>query len=74
LNPRRFVIIVIASGGFGLGCLFLFGGCGDDSKTTGTQVEISPAVKAELDDMKSAQQEVRAERKQQRASGRGKRN
>jgi hypothetical protein len=72
LHARRIVISVIASGGLGLGCLSLLGGCGDDSKTTGTQLEMSPEVKAELDDMRSAQKEVRAERKQERAAARRK--
>jgi hypothetical protein len=70
LHPRRIVITVITSGGLGLGCLFLLGGCGDDSKTTGTQLQISPEVKAELDDMRSAQKDVRAERKQEKAEAR----
>ena len=39
LQPRRIANIVIASGGLGLGCLSLLGGCGDESKTTGTQVQ-----------------------------------
>jgi hypothetical protein len=68
LHPRRIVGLVFASGGLVLGCLGLLGGCGDDSKTTGTQVQMSPEVKAQLDDMKSAQQSQRAERKQERGS------
>jgi hypothetical protein len=47
----------------GQGCLFLFAGCGDESKTSGTQVQMSPAVKAEINDMKSAQKEIMADRK-----------
>ena len=72
MHPRRFVIIVfvIASWSLGLGGLSLLGGCGDDSRTTGTQLQISPEVKAEMDDMASAQKDVRAERKQEKAKGR----
>jgi hypothetical protein len=55
---------------FGFGAAVFLSGCGDDSKTTGTQLEMSPEVKAELDDMKSAQKEVRAERKAERAAQR----
>ena len=72
MRPRRIVVIAIMSGGFALGCLSLLGGCSDESRTTGTQLQISPAVKAELDDMKSAQKELRAERKQERAAARKK--
>jgi hypothetical protein len=51
----------------GLGCLFLLIGCSDDSKTTGTHVEMSPEVKAEMDDMKSVMKEERAARKLERS-------
>ena len=51
----------------------LLGGCGDESKTTGTQLQISPEVKAEMNDMGAAQKEARAERKQERAEARNKR-
>jgi hypothetical protein len=71
LHPRRKFIIVIASCGLGVGCLSLLGGCADESKTTGTMLEMSPEVKAELDNMRSAQQEVRAERKRERTQRRG---
>jgi hypothetical protein len=70
LHPRRIVIIVIASCGLGLGCLSLLAGCGDESKTTGTQLQMSPEVKAEQDDMRAVQQDVRAERRQERAAQR----
>jgi hypothetical protein len=72
LHPRRIVIIVIVHCGLGLGCLSLLAGCGDESKTTGTQLQISPEVKAEMDDMKSAQKAVREERKQERGGSRTK--
>jgi hypothetical protein len=74
LHPRRIGFTIISSTGLVLGCLFfLSSGCGGDSKTTGTQVQISPEVKAELDDMRSAQKEVRAERKAEKAAARQKR-
>lgn len=72
MSPRRLTIILLSSLGPGLLCLGLSGGCGDDSKTTGTQLQISPEVKAELDDMRSAQKEARAERKRERAEARAK--
>lgn len=62
------MLISMTTCGLGLGCLFLLGGCGDESKTSGTQVQISPEVKAELDDMKSVQKDERAARKQERAA------
>ena len=66
--PRRFVFTILLSG-LALGSFFAIGGCGgDESRTTGTQLQISPEVKAELDDMKSAQKEERAERKADRAA------
>ncbi len=63
MYPRRIVIMVFAFSGLGLGSLFLLGGCGGDSTTTGTQLQISPEVKAELEDMKATQKEIMAERK-----------
>jgi hypothetical protein len=72
LRPRRTLITLIASCPLGLGCLLLLGGCGGDSKTTGSQLQISPEVKAELDDMKSVQKEERAARKAERAGQRKK--
>jgi hypothetical protein len=67
LQPRQIFITFIVSCALGLGCLFLFIGCGDDSKTTGTQLQMSPEVKAELEDMKSVMKEERAARKLERA-------
>lgn len=53
MRPQRFVFTIFF-GGLALGSFFALGGCGgDESKTTGTQLQLSPAVKAELDDMKS---------------------
>jgi len=72
LHPRRFIIILLATIVLGLGSLALLSGCGDDSKTTGTQVQISPERKAAIKDMREAQKEVRAERKAERAAGKNK--
>ena len=63
--PSRRLVTVVASCGLVLGSLSLLG-CGDDSKTTGTQLQMSPEVKAELKDMASAQKEERAARKKER--------
>lgn len=60
MHTRRIVISLISTGG--LGCLFLLTGC-DDSKSSGTQVQMSPAVKAEINDMRSSQKDIMAERK-----------
>jgi hypothetical protein len=60
---KQFIKSVFALGGVGIAGLALSGGCGDDSKTTGSQLKMSPAVKAEIDDLKSTQKELRAERK-----------
>ncbi len=60
MHTRRSFISLMSAGG--LGFLFPLTGC-DDSKTSGTQVQLSPEVKAEINDMKSAQKELRDERK-----------
>jgi hypothetical protein len=61
MQSRR--IATIFASACGLGCLFVLTGCGDDSRTSGSQLQMSPAVKAEIEDMRSAQKEARAERK-----------
>jgi len=61
LQPRR-----IASGG--LGCFSLLAGCGaDETKTTGTQLQISSAREALFGAMEKGMQKDRAELKSQRA-------
>jgi hypothetical protein len=72
LHPRRIITIVIASGGLGLGCLSLLGGCSDESKTTGTQLQLTPKDKAEIEEMRGAMKGQRAELKQEQAEGRKK--
>jgi outer membrane murein-binding lipoprotein Lpp len=63
MHRLRLVINMVAAGGLAIGCLVISGGCSDDSKTTGTQLKISPEVKAEIDNLKSSQKALRAERK-----------
>ena len=67
MHPRRILIIFIPTVGLGLGCLSLLSGCGDDSKTTGTQVQLSPKDKAEIEAMRGTMKGQRAELKQERA-------
>jgi len=66
LQPRRIATIVIASGGLGLGCLSLLGGCGDESRTTGTQVQLTPEDRSLIDSMKGAMKGQRAAEKAER--------
>lgn len=66
----RIVSIVIASGGLGLGSLALLGGCADESKTTGTQLQLTPADQAAIDDMRAAMKGHRAAQKQERIEDR----
>ena len=70
MNPRRLVTIVIALGGLGLGCLSQ-AGCGDDSKTTGTQLQLSEKDKAEIEGIRAAMKSQRAlQKKEQQKKGR----
>ena len=50
----------------------LLAGCGDDSRTSGTMLQVSPEAKAAQNDTKSAMQEQRRERQAERQKGRGK--
>jgi hypothetical protein len=45
MYPRRLFVTLVLSFALGLGSLCPSGGCGDDSKTTGTQIQFSPEVK-----------------------------
>jgi hypothetical protein len=65
VHPRRIVIIFIGTAVLALGSLSLMSGC-DNSKTSGTQVQMGPEMKAAIKDMREAQKEVRAERKQEK--------
>ena len=63
MRSRRLVTIAITLGGIGLCCLSQ-AGCGDDTKTTGTQLQLSEKDKAEIDGMREAMKNQRAVRKQ----------
>jgi hypothetical protein len=69
LHQRRLATIVFTLAGVGLGSLPQLG-CGDDSKTTGTQVQLSEKDKAEIEGMRAAMKGQRAARKQERKQGR----
>jgi hypothetical protein len=63
LHPRRIVISVLASGALGLGCLSLLGGCGDETRTTGTQLKMSDEAKAQIKDMRDMYKQEKGLRK-----------
>jgi len=63
MRTRRSFLSLAWCTGLGIVGLGVSGGCGDDSKTTGTQLQMSPEVKAEIDDMRSTQKELRGERR-----------
>jgi hypothetical protein len=69
LHLKRLVTIVVVITGVGIGCLPQLG-CSDDSKTTGTQLQLSEKDKAEIDGMRAAMKEQRAARKQEQKKGR----
>ena len=69
MHGMRLVTIVIISGGLGLGCLFV-AGCGDDAKTTGTQVQQTPEDKAFIEGMRGTMKGQRAAQKQEQAEKR----
>ena len=71
MHTRRLVTIVIVFGGVGLACLLQVG-CGDESKTTGTQVQLTEKDKAEIDGMRAAMKAQRAAEKQEKAGQRKK--
>jgi len=66
LKPARIANIVFASGGIGLICLSMLGGCGDESRTTGTQVQLTDKDRAEIEDMRAAMKGQRAAVKAER--------
>jgi len=68
LQPRRIATIIIVSGGLGLGCLCMLGGCADETRTTGTQLQISPERKAMFGDMQKEMKKEKAELKSDRAA------
>jgi hypothetical protein len=68
LHRRRLLSIAVTSSG--LGCLALLSGCTDESKTGGTQVQLTPKDKAEIEDMRAAMKGHRVEVKQERIQDR----
>jgi len=72
LHSRRIISIVTASGGLVLGCLLLLGGCSDESKTTGTQLQLSPEDKAKIEDMRGVMKGQKAALRQERVEDRKK--
>ena len=72
MHPRRFITMVLASGAVGLGCLFQVG-CGDDSKTTGTQLQLTEQDRADIENMRSAMKGQRATQKQEQIDRRKRR-
>jgi hypothetical protein len=62
---------VVASGG--LGGLFLAGGCGDESRTTGTQLQMSDEAKAQIKDMRDMYKQEKGSKKDEARPGRGRR-
>jgi hypothetical protein len=53
--PGLFILAIL--------CPFLLAGCGDDSRTTGTQVQISEEAKAQIKDMRNMYKENKGMRK-----------
>jgi len=62
MHARRFVAL-FASAGFGVGCLFA-AGCADETKTTGTQLQLTEDDKAVINAMKDANKGRRTAAKQ----------
>src|SRR5262249_49734341 len=54
MHPRRLFATLIPTGGAGLLCLCLTGGCTDETKTTGTQVKLTENDGADIDAMRAA--------------------
>ena len=69
MHPRRLVSTLVAFAGVGIVCLPQLG-CGDDSKTTGTQLQLTEKDKAEIEGMRAAMKGQRAVQKQERKKGR----
>jgi hypothetical protein len=53
--------------------ILLLTGCGNESKTTGTTLRLSPEAKEAQNDLKEAMREQRKERQAERLKSRGKR-
>ena len=72
MHPRRILTIAIASGGLALGCVSMLGGCSDESRTTGTQVQLTPEKKAEIESMRGVMRGQKATAKQEQTAGKKK--
>jgi hypothetical protein len=59
----------IASVGFGIACLCLLGGCGDETRTTGTQVKMSDEAKAQIKDMRDMYKQDKVRKDEGKTSG-----
>jgi hypothetical protein len=57
LHLRRIITTVFAFAGLGVCCLLLLSGCGDETRTTGTQVQMSDEAKAQIKDMRDMYKE-----------------
>jgi hypothetical protein len=73
MHPKRFITTIIISGGLGL-VGFFASGCGDDSKTTGTQLQLTPKDKADIEGMRGAMKGRLTAEKQENAENRRKKN
>jgi hypothetical protein len=74
MRDYRFVTVPTRS--FVAACIttiLLLAGCGDDSRTTGSTLRLSPEAKAAQNDIREAMREQRKERQAERLKGRGKR-
>lgn len=71
MRSRRMIAFIVTAGGLGLGSLSL-PGCGDDSKTTGTQLQLTAKDRAQIEGMRAAMKAQRASQKQERIDRRRK--
>jgi len=67
MHWKRLITIVIATGGIGLGCLLQLGCGADETKTTGTQLQLTPKDKADIEEMRGAMKGQREALKQEKA-------
>jgi hypothetical protein len=64
MQSRRLFATLIPTGGVGLLCLCLTGGCTDETKTTGTQLQLTEDDKAVINAMRDANKGRRTAAKQ----------
>jgi len=65
MQSRRLFATLIPTGGVGLLCLCLTGGCADETKTTGTQVQLTEKDRADIEAMRGAMKGRPATQKQE---------